>query len=333
MEDQQKKIVINLLAYAAQRDISASTLCNLAGISNKELQDKEVRLTPEQVASVWANAIYLSKDPYFGLHFGESLQLAALGIVGDIIRTSGTVGVALETAAAIVPLITDAFSLTITRSKNTFAVNFIPYGDDWETFTPVVQVLDLLMVFVIHEMDGLLLKKIAPIAVYYPRQITEIYEYERVMRCKPVAGLNSCAIIFDHEYWNEPIITANYELQKLLMQSVPSLKSGAKSLTFSEGIYNYLLNNSYLGMVSLETIAANFNLSTRTIQRKLKDEGSSFHLLTDRARKELALNYLKAGNVQVKQIGHLLGYNEVSSFNRTFKRWTGSSPGGYVKAL
>lgn len=84
MENQQKKLVISLLAYAAQRDISPAALCKLSNITEKELQQKDKALTIKQVSDVWANAIHLSKDEFFGLHFGESLQLSALGIVGEI---------------------------------------------------------------------------------------------------------------------------------------------------------------------------------------------------------------------------------------------------------
>jgi AraC-like DNA-binding protein len=46
----------------------------------------------------------------------------------------------------------------------------------------------------------------------------------------------------------------------------------------------------------------------------------------DDTRRRLAINYLKDGNHTLTQIGFLLGYSEVSAFNRAFKRWTGSTP-------
>jgi AraC-like DNA-binding protein len=51
------------------------------------------------------------------------------------------------------------------------------------------------------------------------------------------------------------------------------------------------------------------------------------------ARKEIGVNYLKSGKIQVKQIGYFLGYNETTSFNRTFKRWTDFSPRNYQTAI
>ena len=92
-----------------------------------------------------------------------------------------------------------------------------------------------------------------------------------------------------------------------------------------------MLANSYLGIVSLEDIAANFNISARTLQRKLKEEGINFQQVADEVRKSLAINYLKAGSYPVKEISYMLGYNELSAFTRTFKRWTGITPAIYQK--
>jgi AraC-like DNA-binding protein len=333
MEDQQKKLIISLLAYAAQRDIQPEAICKLSNITVKELQDNIKPLTQKQVNDTWTNTVHLSKDDLFGLHFGESLQLSALGIVGEIIKSSQTVGEAISIASSLIHLITDAFEIEISHEEDTFSIHFTPLIPDWQNSLPATQILDLLMVFVIHEMDGLMLKKIKPKAVNYSRQVDNARELERVMRCKTSVGACENTIAFDKIYWNEPIITANHEIQNILMQQIPALKNeNAETATLHKRIYNYLLSNSYLGMVSLEDISSNFSLSTRTIQRRLKGEGVNFQQITDEVRKALAISYLKAGDVPVKQISYLLGYNELSAFTRTFKRWTGITPGSYLKA-
>lgn len=333
MEDQLKKLMMALLAYAAQRDLPPETLCRLSNITISELQDNSKPLTSKQVTDLWLNTIHLSKDNLFGLHFGESLQLSALGIVGEIIKSSDTVGNALIIAASLTHLITDAFKLDVKQLDDAFSVEFIPASADWRNVTTTIQTLDLLMVFVIHELDGLMLKKISPLSLSYARSIDNMTEYERVMRCKPQMNADSNIITFDKKYWSEPIITANYELQNILLQKVTPVKAELpEKQTLKNQIYSYLLSNSYLGIVSLEDIASNFNVSSRTLQRKLKAEGINFQQLADEARKSLAINYLKAGSYPVKEISYMLGYNELSAFTRTFKRWTGITPALYQKS-
>ncbi|MGZ3812560.1 MAG: AraC family transcriptional regulator [Mucilaginibacter sp.] len=334
MEDQLKKLIVSLLAYAVQRDIPAETLCRVSNITMADLQDPSQPLSIKQVSDVWLNAIHLSKDRLFGLHFGESLQLSALGIVGEIIKSSDTVGHALTVAASLTHLITTAFELKLVQDDDTFTIQFIPDYPDWKNSATSVQTLDLLMVFVIHELDGLMLKKIKPLHVNYARAIDDAAEYARVMRCIPVSNARENSIVFDKAYWNEPIITANYELQQILLKKVPSAASAVGGRqTLQTRIHNYLLANSYLGIVSLEDIASNFNISARTLQRKLKEEGINFQQLADEARKSLAIDYLRSGSYPVKQISYMLGYNELSAFTRTFKRWTGITPAIYQKSV
>ncbi|SEW02304.1 AraC-type DNA-binding protein [Chitinophaga arvensicola] len=318
-----------MIAYAVQRDVNAAQLCKLAGIDLAALRKSHAApVTAQQLQDLWLNAGRLTNDPLFGLHFGESLQPAALGIVGEIIQSSATVGEALTHAAALTHLVTDQCRMEIARSAKTFMVRLLPATDHGAT-PPYAfrQLIEVLMVMVIHELDGLLLQKIVPQAVRLAYTVPDPAEYERVFRCKPSKRAGEYVLVFDNRYWEEPLLTANYELQNLLLQKVSSLpKTSDQPQTLQTRIYNYLLANSYLGVSSLDDIAANFNISPRSLQRKLKEEGVKYQDIADAVRHSLAVYYIGAGNYALKDISWMLGYNELSAFTRAFKRWTGSSP-------
>ncbi|HEY9048018.1 MAG TPA: AraC family transcriptional regulator ligand-binding domain-containing protein [Ohtaekwangia sp.] len=330
MEEQQKRFVQSMLAYAAQRGISVPQLCRLAGIDFDAVKRNDpVTITSRHIEALWIQAIQLSDDALFGLHFGESLQLGALGIAGEIIRYSHTVGEALIQAAALTPMVTDLVTMEVKQSQKYFTVELIPtsIGRLQEHAVTFRQMLDLLFVFTIHELDGLLFERIVPHAVRYPFAIADAAEYERVLRCKP-ARASSCILEFDNRYWNEPVISANQELQRMLLEQVRQTESAEQS--YKARIYTYLMSNSYLGVRSLEDVAANFHVSSRSLQRKLQEEGTSYQQLADTVRKSLAVHYIRSGNYQVKEISAILGYNELSAFTRAFKRWTGKAPAHYA---
>ena len=67
-------------------------------------------------------------------------------------------------------------------------------------------------------------------------------------------------------------------------------------------------------------------LSPRTLQRRLEKYGLDFKKLVDDTRHQFALEYLSDRENTLTQIAFLLGYSEVSAFNRAFKRWTGFTP-------
>jgi AraC-like DNA-binding protein len=64
----------------------------------------------------------------------------------------------------------------------------------------------------------------------------------------------------------------------------------------------------------------------RSLQRKLHERGVTFRKLLDETRRQLADQYLKDSMLTVSEIAYLLGFSEVSSFSRAFRRWTGHAP-------
>jgi AraC-like DNA-binding protein len=328
MEDQKNSFVLSLLAYAAQRDVPVQQLCSMSGIDLKLLKTgSHPPVSKNQLSDLWLNASRLSNDPLFGLHFGESLQLAALGIVGEIIKSSYTVGDALTQAASLIHLISDHFRMEIKNTNQTFTVYLKARREVNESSFAFLQMRDLLMVFVIHELDGLLLEKIKPWSVKLSFESARVAEYERVLRCRPVNKANEYSLEFPASYWNETILSSNYALQSQLLQKVQSsFKAQKAKQTLQTRIKDYLAANAYLGVFSLEEVAANFNVSPRSLQRKLSKEGVTFQQLADEVKQTLAKHYLRSGNYQVKEISNMLGYNELSAFSRAFKRWTGKSP-------
>ena len=83
------------------------------------------------------------------------------------------------------------------------------------------------------------------------------------------------------------------------------------------------------GKPELTRVAGVLGLGPRTLQRRLSKCGVDFKELADEIRCELAVNYLKDCNHKLTDIALLLGYSEVSAFNRAFKRWTDSTPLSY----
>jgi AraC-like DNA-binding protein len=73
-------------------------------------------------------------------------------------------------------------------------------------------------------------------------------------------------------------------------------------------------------------VALTLGLKERTLQRKLKDEGTSFRDLQEQVRSSLAVNYMREPQFRLTDIAEMLGYADLSVFSRSFKRWFGISP-------
>ena len=80
------------------------------------------------------------------------------------------------------------------------------------------------------------------------------------------------------------------------------------------------------GRVVVDDVARSLGMSKRTLARKLSDEGLNFTEILQQLRRDLAGRYLDDRKLHISKIAWLLGFNEVSAFTHTFKRWTGKTP-------
>jgi len=225
MPDYRKNLIISLISYAAQKDIPVDRLCRQAGVDLDDLRsDKPFHLSAQQQNDLFEHAVRLSGDPLFGLHFGERLQLAALGIVGAVIRNSRTIGEALENCAAYSPILTDLFHLSVSFGADRFIIRLQPFTEKLQGY-PVLKkhLLELSMAFVLHEMDGLLLIKMRPFSVQMPYEERELKEYQRVFRTTNIIRSPEYVVEFEYGLLKEPILTANYELQNVLIHRLADI--------------------------------------------------------------------------------------------------------------
>ncbi len=86
------------------------------------------------------------------------------------------------------------------------------------------------------------------------------------------------------------------------------------------------------GDIAMEAVARKLGLSQRSLQRRLKDEETGFEALLDALRHRMALHYLSGGRTSVNETAYLVGFSDPSAFSRAFKRWTGTSPRGWLEA-
>ncbi|MCR8922549.1 AraC family transcriptional regulator [Dasania sp. GY-MA-18] len=80
-------------------------------------------------------------------------------------------------------------------------------------------------------------------------------------------------------------------------------------------------------------IASSLHMSVTSLHRKLAQEASSFQKIKDETRMEAAILYLNSPNMSTQDVAALVGFDDPSTFSRSFKKWTGLPPGEYRKKL
>ena len=87
-----------------------------------------------------------------------------------------------------------------------------------------------------------------------------------------------------------------------------------------------LINVMDGGDSGIDAIAKRLATSTRSLQRKLSEEQTSYNDLLAEVREEFAKRYLARGTLTASEVAYLIGFTEPPAFFKAFKRWTGLTP-------
>ncbi|MEL6925409.1 MAG: AraC family transcriptional regulator ligand-binding domain-containing protein, partial [Bacteroidota bacterium] len=275
-------------------------------------------------------AVEQTGDSCFGLHLGEYLSLSAAGLIGQITQTCNTVHEALEYMVAFANLGCQALPVQLKERKKDWLISYTPSAE-WKEQSPVAvrHTLEAVMAFSLREFHTLTLQKTYPRAVYFDYERPARFgEYERIFQCPVHFAKAENAMVLDKEQVAAKVVTSDYRLLRLLVQHAEQKLAGMQS---ERGFFS-VVRQSVLNMVkpqfpSMEQVAANLNMSPRTLQRRLREEGYTFSSLIDELRRQLACDYLRKKELSIKEIAYLLNYSEPSAFVRSFKRWEQVSPG------
>ena len=91
-------------------------------------------------------------------------------------------------------------------------------------------------------------------------------------------------------------------------------------------VHGALLELLPSGHPTMDGVARALAVSTRTLQRRLREEGTSYRAVLGQTRESLARHYLTSSALSTAEISFLLGYEEPNSFYRAFRGWTGETP-------
>ena len=141
-------------------------------------------------------------------------------------------------------------------------------------------------------------------------------------------------LLFDTAYLKEHLFTSNALLYEILQGALKTY-FGAEYTEhgFMDSVCRELIRQPEIESTNIDTVADALSMSTRTLSRRIKEEGYTFRKAKDLACERLAKYYLANTNRPLSDIAFEMGYAELSSFCRAFKRWTGRSPQQYRVAV
>ena len=316
-----------LVTYLHERDIDCAPFYLAANISPQAISDPTATMGLRQELIFTQEAIKAMGDPGLGLSVGPRYHLSTYGMLGLAMMSSATLYDGLYTISGLHGLCWTRlrWRLLIVGETGLLA------GREVEPLDPCLHYMcerDFsALVINCSEMLG---KEMPLQEVYfsYPRP-DYAQQYESVFNCPVRFGAERNALVFDASLLEAPLPQANKAIYQVCYTQCEDLVARLSGENTYAEMVEYLMVDGVHNFLSLQQVAEKLQLSTRSVSRKLKAEGTSFNELLKRLRSTLAKELLLSRKLTIEQVAERLGYSEPAAFCHAFKRWTGKTPSTY----
>ena len=298
------------------------------GLERSDLADPDRSISSAAFARLLDEASRDTADDFFGLHFGEHFDPKNAGALAFVMANSRTIAIALEN-------IERYFHMHNNEPWISFAIEgdraFLRYGVAGGTERWRRQHHEYSMTVLLGALRMLAGPHWAPREIHFVHEApVRTSEHSRIFGCRVLFAAVANAIVFERDFVERPMPAADEKLYRVLKRYVERMLADTPRHDDLPGVVSRAIGEAMAaGEPNLERIAARLAVSPRTLERRLKNDGTSYRALLEETRSRFAVAYLRNRRQSLSEIAFLLGYSEVSAFNRAFKRWTGSTPSEY----
>jgi AraC-like DNA-binding protein len=217
----------------------------------------------------------------------------------------------------------DTFRLTLAEHSPEFHIAYF-WDGDW---TPIESQIYSVMALLVHLNRRVTGDEADPIRVDFSTPAPQDLElFKQHFRCELRFEQPQELLILNSKGLDEPSPRALAELEQATEQMVARYLAIRDKADILNQVRAAIFECLPEGSVNAERIAIQLHMSSRTLQRRLDEEGMSFRSVLNDVRQSLALRYVQDKTLSLTEISYLLGFSEPSSFTRAFRGWTGSKP-------
>jgi AraC-like DNA-binding protein len=284
------------------------------------LADDDVRISPAQFCVAWAEAMRLANDPYLALAIAEATPPGAFGIVEYVCRSAPTLGDALRRWVRYLNLLDDAVEVALVTEGDRAYLRVTR-----ESEAPAPASHELCFALVARQAARLSAVPFRVAAVDFTHR-GDPARYRAWFDAPIAFGAEHTQLVMPASALAASLVSSDPALLAILARAADELaRKGPEPATLAAQVARVLHEALRGDDGGIDHVAKRLGLTSRSLQRRLKDEGTSFNAVREHVRRELAMRYLD-DKLAIAEISFLLGFSEPSAFFRAFKRWTGTTP-------
>jgi AraC-like DNA-binding protein len=311
------------------RELGADPVATLAsaGLSAGALADRENRVSHASVGHVLSEAVDRTRCEHFGLLAGRMWHLSDLGFVGDVMRNSRTVGEALKQLVACQHANDESAALYAREFANVVDLGFAFPGS---AVPGLPQFCDAYLAAGFNFLRDLAGPTWRPTQVFLPHAAPrDPTPYRQYFKVQPHFNAEICALRFPSDWMRRSLRGGDPQRMRVARAKAMA----AAQPKFVDQVARSLRILLVDGKSSGDDVASMMSMHRRTLNRRLKNEGTTFQITLDRIRCEAACQLLGGSDIPLDDVAAALCYAGVSPFMRSFRRWTGTTPGRWRNAM
>lgn len=294
-----------------------------AGLDLTQFEDPDTEISFLIASKMLARCVAATGCQHFGLLMGDRAASSSLGLAGFIPRFAPNVGAALQALLRHLELHdTGGAPVVTTRGE----VSSLGYAVHLAEAEAVDLIYDLSTVMNCNMMRDLCGRSWNPTQVLLTRQPPpDTLPYERFFRAPIQFNAQQNAVTFPTQLLNTPLVSADPALFYHLKKEAEALHD-SRPVNTTESVRRLLRASLPDGHSTIGTIARQLGIHERTLHRHLKKESTTFRRVLKDIRYEAARHLLSSNRRPISEIATALGYGETSTFIRSFRRWSGTTP-------
>jgi AraC-like DNA-binding protein len=310
--------------------VRASAVLRRAGLPQSFKDQPRVLLTTEELFALWRAVGEVSANPAIGLLLGTENRTERFHPVSLAALSSPNFGAALDQMARYKQLTCPeeiAQEVDVEEADDgdkEWRIQFRWLLADEVEPAVLIECCFAWVLSIARHGTG---TRLSPLRVEFAQPRAHTKTIERHFGCPVVCGSARNAIVFRAADAQRPFVTRNAELLAMLApQFEEELKQENGDENFVERVRTAVQQKLTGRRPTIEDIADVLHVSSRTLQRRLQNQGSSFQRVLEDARHQLARHYLNNSVLELNEAAYLLGYEDANSFVRAFRTWEGIPP-------
>ena len=313
-----------LVSGLRQSGYDAAPILSAVGLDDATLAETDSLVPTSLAMTLLSRAVEHTGDVNIGLHLAEHAELGSFDVHFYAMASSPTLGAAYERLCRYQRLIHETSRVDLEVGDATAILRHQLAGG-----RPAPrQTAEFLVAAWVRAGRVVTGMEWTPKDVHFAHAAPpDTSEHARFFGTTVRFGMRANALVLPARLLDTPCTRADPALVAVLDRyAAGRLEQAPRTNSVADRVRTVLHDELRGGEPAAARLAARLKMSVRSLNRLLAAEGTSYQELLDAIRRELAERYLASDHLSIGEVGFLLGFSELSSFHRAFKRWTGRTP-------